>query len=422
MRRTKEKEKKKKANTNLKKIQLVDKGLDIVEKEKEKRRKEIEKNNVKTKKSLKESRKIDGRYKGIVILIIIVVVIILINNNYHKLGIVFVKNITEKDAIKITIMSSNNIIKEYQNEILVYSSGKYTTYNKYGKQTWQTKLDTTFIPEIYTAGKYIQICNKSNGYIYVLYNKYESARIKINGKIKSSNINQNGITIVEYATTGSKTALGVYDKSGEELYSIKLNTSTIGQYILSDSERYLAYTDVVIDGMSLITNINVIDLKKANDDNYEIPTVATENNELAYKLLFEGNKIVALFSSKAIKYKLSSKSLEQFNVPNVNLLNIDVNLNKFIYVYSNLDKYILSYLTFASDKSSDILLEDAPTGVTYYDDIVYISYKKKISIYNGFGNNIKNYSSDTILTKPVVFNKGKSIAVPTSNQIIIINI
>lgn len=421
MKRAKTKKSKLKTNNrNIKKTELVDKGLEILHKDQEKRRNNLAKSNLKKKTSKK--RHVNNKQKTIIILIILIIIVLSIINNYHKLGIVFVKDISEDDAIKIITTSSNNIIKEYQNEILVYSAGKYTTYNKYGKKTWQVKLDTIFVPEINTAGQYIQICNKSNGYIFVYYNKYESARIKIEGTIKSSTINEKGTTIVEYAKAGSKTVLGIYNNKGEQLYKIKLNTSIVGQYVLSNNSRYLVYTDVITDGISVSTNVNVIDLKKANSDNYQIPTIMKKDNDLIYKLLFDGNKVIALFGDKVWQYNLTTQSQQKYDIPNINLLNIDINSKRYIYVYSKDKEYILSYLEFGAEKSNDIILKEIPTNIVYYDGLIYLGYKKTISIYNSFGSNIKNYKSENMLTSPIVFNYGKSVAVPTSNQIIIFNI
>lgn len=417
-----------------KSISSADKGLEIVHKEQEKRDKNNKKRSkvVKSKtekkiKKIKQEREVKKSSKNVKVIAIIVslIVLSLIYNNYHKLGIVFTKNINISGAKVITRTSSNNIIKEYRDEILVYSSGTYTTYNKYGKETWEKKLDTTFVPEIATAGKYIQIINKNNGYVYLYNNKYESARIKIDGTIKSGIITEDGMSIIEYSKAGAKTILGVYNKNGNEEYKIKLNSNTISQYVMSSNSNYLAYSEVIIDGISLSTNINIVDLSKANDETYTIPTLITKENELSYKMFFNGNKLIVLFENGAAVLSASSGKVSEFKIPNVNLLNLDIGTNKYSYVSLNSKKtsgYILSLLKFGDIESKDVLLKEAPIEIIYKNDLVYVVYKKQVSIYNSFEMNIKNYTSDTILTTPTIFNSGKSVAVPTSNKIIVFTI
>lgn len=411
------KTKNKKEKVKLQYANKKKKDIDKKEIQKNKRRKNV----VEEKKTRKKTI-IKNKQKIILTVIFLLIIVILIIKNYHKLGFVLQKEITEKDAVKITLTSSNNIIKEYQDEILVYSSGKYSTYDKNGKETWVMKLDTLFIPEINTAGKYIQIYNKNSGYVYIYYNKYESARIKIDGIIKSCIINEDGITIVEYAKAGSKTILELYDKYGKQLYQIKLNVSIVGQFVLSKNARYLAYTEVVTDGISVSTNVNIIDLKKANKSNYKIPTAMKQDNELVYKMFFNGNKIIALFGDKVVRYNILKKTIEEYDTPNINLLNIDISSKEYIYISSESNNYILSYLKFGDDKNTNIPLKDVPIHLVCFEGLVYIGYKKMISIYNAFGHNIKNYTSETILSNPIVFNDGKNVAVATSNQIIIFNI
>lgn len=410
----------------------TDSAIEILQNENQKKRREIEKNNKKTvKKNKKNIKDITGQaakrkrmLKVCIIFVLIITAIILIKN-YHKLGLVINKDITIKDAVVIPNASSNNIIKPYRDEILVYSSETYSTYNRFGKQTWKIKLDTTFVPEISTAGKYIQILNKDKGYVYVYYNKYESARIKIDGNIKSGKILEDGTSLIEYMTAGSKTVIGIYDKNGKEHYETKINSNTIGDYILSDNDRYLAYSEVVIDGISVTTNINVVDLKSAGKEDYNIPTVITKDNEIAYKMFFDGKDLITLFENEVVICNVNNKELKEYKMPQENILNIDINNKKYAYTSLDSEKesgYILAFLKFGDLESVKESIQELPINIKYQDNLLYIGGKKTVKIYNEFGVNVKNYNSETILSEPIIFNSGKSVAVPTSNKIIIFTI
>lgn len=410
----------------------TDSAIEILQNENQKKRREIEKNNKKTKKTVKVNRDIMNgslakkkRMLKVLLILAIIILCIVLFKNYHKIGLVINKEITAKDVAIVTNTSSNNIIKPYRDEILVYSAGSYATYNRFGKQTWQVKLDTTFVPEISTAGKYIQILNKDKGYIYIYYNKYESARVKIDGTIKSGKILEDGTSLIEYATTGSKTVIGIYDKNGKEKYKTKINSNTIGQYVLSDSGRYLAYTEIVIDGMSVTTNINVVNLNNSNKSDYIIPTVVSKDNELSYKMFFDNNNLITLFENEVIICNVKNNNLKEYKVPDVNILNIDISNSKYAYTSLNSENssgYILSFLKFGNTEESKESIDEMPVSMQYEEGLVYITGKKTVKVYNEFGMNVKTYNSDTILSEPTVFNSGKSVAVPTSNKIIIFTI
>ena len=132
------------------------KGIKIANKAVEKEKKERKKRIEKEENSYSKTPKI----MKTVLFVLIVILVILLFKYRHIIGITFSKEITEADSIIIDIATSDNKVYAYQNEILMYSKGKLTTYSRYGKKTWEYTFDETFIPEINTAGKYIQVVNK----------------------------------------------------------------------------------------------------------------------------------------------------------------------------------------------------------------------------------------------------------------------
>lgn len=217
----------------------LSKGIEIANKA-------VEKDRKKKKQTLEKQEKVkkDNKIFKYIIMIIVVVVIILLFKYRHIIGITFSKEITEENAIVIETTTSDNKVYPYQNEILVYSKGTLSTYSRYGKKTWEYAFDETFIPEINTSGKYIQVINKDGGYIYVFENKYESCRKKIEGSIKLARINEKGQSIIHYSKEGVKSDIGIYDKKGNQEYEVTLKTDNIADIILSDNGRYLCMYEV----------------------------------------------------------------------------------------------------------------------------------------------------------------------------------
>lgn len=367
--------------------------------------------------------KLDKRKIAFLVTFILIFIIILCFLKYKELGLIINKKITDKDVVSIELLSKNNTIYSYKNEVLVYNLGNLTTYDRYGKKTWSEELQSVVDADINIAGDYIQIVNKDKGYIYVYKNKYETSRIKIDGTIKSAYINDGGYSVVEYIMTGSKTVLGIYDKSGKSKYNVKLGQEVVGKYILTSNCRYLAYVNINLKGISVSLDINVIDLKNSTKDDFKSSTVCTKDNELVYQMYVQSNDLICRTDNSIIKYSLSGKKFEEFKIEEDNLVYIDLSKNKYSFVKTlETGAYAFGINSF-NKKDTDLKqIQEIPKYFEYVDGITYVSYQKKIDVYNGFKNKIKEYDSDMVITKPVVFNNGNSVAILLSNRLVMFTI
>ena len=106
----------------------------------------------------------------VLILIAIVIATIILVKNYATLGIVINKNITSEDAVQIGLDTSNNKLIPFNNQILVYSDGKITSYSKHGNNNWTIELEDIVNAEIVTNGKYILVTNKDKQFVYLYKN------------------------------------------------------------------------------------------------------------------------------------------------------------------------------------------------------------------------------------------------------------
>ena len=371
---------------------------------------------------IKQKLVLDKKKKLIFLIIGIILVVIIAVTNYTAFGLVINKKITSKNAKVVELQAIGNEIIPYEDEVLVCRKDRIDSYTKNGNLAWTITQSDIINSEIQTSGKYIQIVNKDKNIIYVYKNKYEIARIKTEGKIYSSNINENGISIVEYATAGNKTALGVYDKNGEIRYNIKLGNKVIGKYIVSDNMKYLAYIDLDISGISAYTSIKLINFKNISEEN-NAQTIHEVEGGLVYDISFEGKNLVMSEEERYVVYNLSSGKKEEYLISENSIENVSHYNGKCAYVRINPDgKIILNIKNIKDISTKEIEIEEVPKYFTYAYSLVYVSYQNKIQIYNGFGMRIKEYNSDTVITKPVVFNNGKSIAMTISNKLIIFTI
>lgn len=360
--------------------------------------------------------------KYIVILVVVVLGICAyyVLDNYHRLGIVFNRNINSDNVNTIDTMYTDNTVVAYEDNILVFQKGTLTAYSSNGSAVWTKKLDEIYTPNIYTAGKYIQITNNDTGYIYVLDGQYEIARIKIAGEILSSKINSDGTSVVEYSTSGLKTVLGIYNKKGKELYALKLTSNTLSDYILSDNSKVLAYSYADISGISLVTKVDIIELDKVGTEGYTFDTIVTKNNELVYKMYWDGKYLNILLNDSVVKYNYSSKKVEDNEISVLNVINMDICDNTLAYITqdSNSSEYLLNIANYDLDLKSSVKIEEPPKYYMYSDGLIYVCYQKQMDIYNKFGVKVKSYEADTVITRPIIYNDGKCVAMYISNKIV----
>ena len=352
------------------------------------------------------------------VLIAVGLVIVLCIMNYSNLGLVLNKNITDDDVVKIDLISSNNKIYSYYNEVLITDTDKITTYNKYGRKTWEVKMQGAIDAKIVTNGKYLQIINTDKSIAYVFNDKYETAQIRVEGKIFSGNINSKGDSVIEYEASGNKKILAVYDKHGKAKYNVKLSSNTIGQYILSEDSKKLVYVDVNINGISVASSIKLVELK--NDA--KVVELASEENSLIYEMDLIGNKLVYRTDKNIVQLDINTKKEKRSSIEQSGVVSLDLDKNRYAYVEFNNGKYLLGIKNIGGKDKEEVEIKEMPKHYIYSKDKVYVCFQKEMYVYNNYKMRIKAYNSDMVITKPVILGEGNNIAFLVSNKLIIYTI
>ncbi len=352
------------------------------------------------------------------VLIALGLAIILCIMNYSDFGLVLNKNITDEDVVKVDLISSNNKIYSYYNEVLIADSDKITTYNKYGRKTWEVKMQGAIDAKIFTNGRYLQIINTDKSIVYIFNDKYETAQIRVEGKILSGNINSKGDSVIEYEASGNKTILAVYDKHGKAKYNVKLSNNTIGQYILSEDSKKLIYVDININGISAASLIKLVELK----DGSKVVDLASEENSLIYEMDLIGNKLVYRTDKSIVQLDMNTKKEKKSSIEQTAIVSLDLDENKYSYVEFNNGKYLLGIKNIGGKDKEEVEIKEMPKHYIYLKDKVYVCFQKEMYVYNNYKMKIKEYNSDMVITKPVILGEGNNIAFLVSNKLIIYTI
>ena len=355
------------------------------------------------------------------ILVVVFVVVMLCVMNYTDIGFVLNKNITDEDVTTVELIGSNNKIYSYYNEVLIADSSKLSTYNKYGRKTWELDMQGANDAKITTSGKYLQVINSDKSTVYVFNDKYDTAQIRIDGKILYGTINSKGDSVIEYEASGNKTVLGIYDKNGKAKYNVKLSNNTISQYVLSDNSSKLAYVEVNINGISASSTVQLVDLNGKGGE-AKVEQFALEENSLIYELDFSGNNIVYRTDKDIVSINVSNKKKKVSSIEQDGIVSLDLDKNKYSYVEFENGKYFLGIKTIGGKDKKEIEINELPKHFVYIKDKVYVCFQKEMHIYNNSRKEIKEYKSDMVITKPVILGEGNNIAFLVSNKLIIYTI
>ncbi len=355
------------------------------------------------------------------IVVATVLLLILCIMNYSDIGLVFNKNITDEDVTVVDLIGSNNKIYSYYNEVLIADSTGMATYNKYGRKTWELDMQGAIDTKIATAGKYLQVINSDKSTVYIFNDKYETAQIRVEGKILYGTINTKGDSVIEYEASGNKTVLSIYDKNGKIKYNVKLSNNTIAQYVLSNDSTKLAYVDVNINGISATSSVQLVNLKEKTEE-LKVEQIALEENTLIYELDFSGNNLVYRTDKNVVSINMKSKKQKISSIEQEGIVSQDLNKNKYSYVEFENGKYFLGIKTIGGKDKKEVEIEELPKHFIYIEDKVYVCFQKEMYIYNNFKRQIKKYESDMVITKPVILGEGNNIAFLVSNKLIIYTI
>lgn len=364
-----------------------------------------------------EFLKLNKKQVMILLSLLTLLVIIVCFVNYDKLGLVLNKEIQDDDVTKIDLISSNSKIYPYKNEVLVCNYDGIVSYNEYGKQTWKLDLKGAVDDYINTAGEYLQIINHDKSLVYVYKDKYETSRIKIDGQILSGIINKKGYSVIEYTTTGSKTILGIYDSKGNLEYNVKLSNNIIGKYVVSDDLKYLAYVDVNIKGISVSTNVVLVEL-----NNNSVKTIYSSDSSLVYELNFNGNDLVYKLDEEVIYHNIKNDKKSITTLEDESIVNIDIDRKKYAYTEFNNGKYFLNVGNIGGKISKNIEIKEMPKHFIYDNGNIFVCYQKSITVYNSFKMLLKEYDSSMVITKPIIFGNGRNVAFLVSNKLIMFGI
>lgn len=326
---------------------------------------------------------------------------------------------------KIDFVSTDeDIYMMYDEELMVYSNSKISTYNNNAKKTWGYTFSEQFTPSIYIEGKYLAVTNNSNGTIYLFENKQEILNKKIDGTIQNIYIDSKGNMAIEYSTSGYKKVIGVFSKSGKNLYNAYLASgSIIDIKLLSDAKKLIVFQS---NTTSFKVGFKVIEIDGTKSDNNTTEITKFDDNFL-YDLTIQNQNIIILLDDSLVNLNIltgEKKTINDFSSSQI----IFAGLRNSYYSYiekdldGNQDNYILKNNRLDNSSISSINISNSPKFFITRDFLNYLIYQDSIQVINKWGIVIKNTNITIPPKQVVIFSNQKSIGLIYTNKIYIVNI
>lgn len=389
------------------------------EQRKEKNRKKIDVNNLEN--ETKKYRKI-----SVVLIFSVIIILFLVFIHFAPIiGISLNQNVGINEDNKIDFVSTDaDIFENYCSDLLIYSNQKITTYSKNGSKNWEYQLSTQFTPNIYIKDKYMVVANNKNGIIYFFENKKEILNTKIDGEINEVFIDESGFFAVEYYTNGYKKMLGIYSRSGKNLYNVYISSDPIVDVKMLNNSKELIVIQTNTSSFKVGMTISTVDITKEN----ELKQIATLDNNFIYNLTINGRNIIMLLDDKIVKCNIDTKDIATIYSFDLNqLMFISMSNNYYSTIAKELNeekenKYTLMFNRFDNSKISSVDISNTPKFIKNSKYFCYLIFQDKLQIINKWGIEIKNIDIEYPPKDAVIFNDGRSVALIYTNKVYVVNL
>ncbi|CCY70962.1 putative uncharacterized protein [Clostridium sp. CAG:921] len=364
------------------------------------------------------------RFIFMIILLVVLCTLVLLYEYGPIFGISLDKFDTGKEKKIDIVTGENDIYMNYNEELLVYSNQKVATYNKNAKKTWEYNLDSMFTPSIYTYEKYMVIVNNTSGNIYLFESKKEILDQKIDGTINHVYLDEYGNMAVEYSTSGYKKVVGVYNKSGRNLYNAYLDNDAIVDLKIIENSNKLLVLQTSSVSSKIGIKVNLIDGTKENDNLIQI---AKFDNNFVYDLTIQGRNIIIVLDDRLVKLNIDDKKVTDImSFESSQLSFISLTSNYFTTVEKELNSdssnYKINMKRFDNSLISSTSIDNVPKFIQNSGLLNYFVYQDRLSVINKWGIEVKSENIDIAPKNIIVFNGQKAIALVYTNKIRVIKI
>lgn len=346
----------------------------------------------------------------IIILLLILALIVSIFVYYFNIDFrqwcdanVIKKEIFQEDTKSIELDGdSNTKVYAFEKYICVFRKKALEFYNKIGTQVDKIELDINEAV-FATDGRYMAICEENGQKFYLICGKEKMFESEVEGNITQISVNNNGYVSIVISNPSYKSIVGVYDKTGKEVFKTNLVSSRVADISISQDSKYLAIAEIDLSGILIESSIQIISIELAQTKpleamvyKYEAPT-----NKLIMNIEYqELNKLICMYND-GIEMLKDEKITELAKFDNRHLSFTTIDLNNRIVLVEE-----ISTGQFTADtnikiinpetlKQREYITKDVAKTIKTSDNKIAINFGTELHIVDKNGILIKKYISDS---------------------------
>ena len=231
-----------------------------------------------------------GKFKkvALLVLILLIIITIIVLISVYMINVEFRnwcdenvlrKEILQEDTKYIDLDGDENTqVYAYDKYLCVFRKKTLEFYNTVGTKAGEIELDIN--KAVFTsAGRYLAICEEDGQKFYLICGKEKVFENEIEGNINQIHVSRNGFVSVVISNATYKSIVGVYDRSGTEIFKTNLVTARVVDVSMSQDSKYLAIAEVDLSGIIISSRIQVVSMELAQTKpkeailyKYEAPT------------------------------------------------------------------------------------------------------------------------------------------------------
>lgn len=176
-----------------------------------------------------------------------------------------------------------------KNELLLLNNKGVQAYDRFGEYRWDYAIKTAS-PLIVSDGSRFSVADTENAFVAGFSKKKQHYAIEFPTPVSGIVTNKNGFTGIISSEHGYRSIISVYDDFGNEHYKWYSGEGYVTAAAISDNDRNLAVATIFASSDNIAcTTLHFFDMKKAE------PTAEVMlSGEVAYKMIYEGQKIFVL--------------------------------------------------------------------------------------------------------------------------------
>lgn len=291
--------------------------------------------------------------------------------------------------------AKNARFAKYSGGILAVDETKMTFYNKNAKERWSANLQIS-APVLKVGGSNILIFEK-NGTKFAMYNASKKVYEKsVDGTIKTASVSAGGDVVVVYDRGNYKGSIGVYNKSGDEVYLWNSGKYSVISADISESRRLGAALLDADNGVS--SKVYFFNIEKSGTD-AELDLA----DSLVFDVDFNGDTLNA-YADNAVygisgagkvrwTYELGEKKITRYTMSEGGTKAIALDNN---------NTSELGIISAAGKEKASVKIDVLPDFVDVSDNRILYNDERTVIITDMDGNIVSKYSCSRDIKKAYI--------------------